>query len=499
LVSLAFSPDGKALAAAHGPVRLIDVATGKDLWRVESESHIAVAVAVSPDGRLIASGDLNGTVHLWDRQGGREIQRFQESPGSCYSLAFSPGGKYLAGTSAGVVLVWDVATGKLLYRLPGRSNYLPRLDFSPDGKEFVVAWFYEAKLQFRDPRTGAMLRTWDAAEENCLSPRFSPDGKLMATTGTAGVIRLRDRDTGTLVCSLRGNDPEVWGMAFAPDGKRLAATTGRSGTVFVWDTATGKRLSTLAGHDHAVTALAFSRDGRNLFSYGADGRLLTWDWAAGRERFLFRASTGMSGGASVLGPDAAVLVTHGDGVAHCWDFRRGTDAKELGRRLMSAWESPPALSLNGHLLAAAQHETAIFVGNPATGEEVRVLKGHDKPASGFTWVSGLAFAPDGRTLASTSADNTVRLWDAPTGKLIRIWKTGNGNNMRLAFAPDGKTLAVGEFYSGESIRLWDVASAKELTPPMRHGACLKLAFSADGRLLATGGNDDILKVWETAT
>jgi WD40 repeat protein len=496
-VALAFSPDGKRMAAAHGPVRLIDLASGRDLWRQQSDTYHACTVALSPDGKFLVSGGFhdNGLaeIRLWDAYNGKPVRRFSTGTGHLFEFTLSPDGKYLAvGDSRTGVHVLEAATGKKRYSLSGKQNYISSWSFSPDGREFVVAWPYEARLHFRDPHTGKPLRTWDMPEENAFRPTFSPDGKLLATTGGSGVIRLWDTATGAPVRQLRGNDPWIEAMVFSPDSRRLAAITYRSGTVFVWDTTTGTRLSTVAGHDLAVTALTFARDGRRLFSHGADGRLLSWDWASGAESFLFRASPDMSGGSCALGPDAAVLVTQGNGVAHCWDFRGDGGLRTLGQQLLRYQGSPLVLSPDGSVLAASQRETDIFLGETATGAEVGVLKGHTKD------VWGLAFAPDGRTLASVSSDGTVRLWDTRTKKEIRAWRTGEGMHVRLAFAPDGKILAVVEGAHGDSIRLWDVATAQETTPPLRHGGCSALAFSADGRFLATGGYDP-LKLWETAT
>jgi WD40 repeat protein len=498
-VGLAFSPDGKSLAAAHGPLRLIDLASGRDLWRQGDETLHASVVAFSPDGKLIASNEsrgLSSTIPVWDRKNGKLIRRLYPNGRFIYHLTFSPDGKYLAAACEGAAEVYEVETGKMLHRTAGKQNNIATLGFSPDGQELAVSWGYEAKVHFLDPWTAKVRRVWDIPEGKCFCPTFSADGTLLATTDNAGVIRLWDRTTGAEVRQLRGFDSWVWKVAFSPDGKRMAAATHRE-AVFLWDTTTGERLTTRAGHDRPVTAVTFSRDGRELFSYGEDGRLLAWDWTAGTETFRFRAPPGMAYGGS-LGLHAEVLVTRGDGEVHCWDFRLSQRERPLGKRLIHHTSSPLAVSPDGSLVAAQQAGATIFVGEPTTGKELHVLKGHSPNVNGFKVVTGLAFAPDGKTLASTAEDNTIRLWDARTGKETRTWETGNGHNMMLAFAPNGQTLALAEGGWGDSLRLWDTATATELTPAMRHRGCFSLAFSADGRLVAIGGAHDI-EVWETAT
>src|SRR5262249_41230514 len=149
------------------------------------------ALALAPDGRTVAAGGENNILGLWDRATGKLVRRFvghrgternTDKPGSVFSVAFSPTGETLASLSleAGVVRVWDVATGKERFQLHGRALYTVRcLAFSPDGQ--VLAWAdTDGKVRLSDAATGRLVREHQLKRQAVFSVAFSPDGKSLA-------------------------------------------------------------------------------------------------------------------------------------------------------------------------------------------------------------------------------------------------------------------------------------------------------------------------------
>jgi RNA polymerase sigma factor (sigma-70 family) len=235
--SIAFAPDGRALVSIgpeDGTIRLWDVTTGKELRRfvgAEEKGGVSLVVAFSPDGKLLAAG--GSTIRLWDVAGGRELRRLQGHEVTA-SLAFSPDGRTLAseGGHDRTLCLWDVGSGRELRRCRIREDYFSCVAFSPDGKTVASG-------------SPGLVRLWEVATagERCaakgpaagvLSLAFSPDGKALAAGGWDGAVHLWDAATGKRQGTFAGHQGAVWSVAFAPDGKTLVSSS-QDTTALVWD------------------------------------------------------------------------------------------------------------------------------------------------------------------------------------------------------------------------------------------------------------------------
>jgi DNA-binding beta-propeller fold protein YncE len=318
----------------------------------------------------------------------------------------------------------------------------------------------------------------------------APDGKTIATGGNEG-LRLWNATTGLVGRRLpeppkpADNGPpaadepmSVYAMAFAPDGKVLAASEADN-TIRLYDPATGKQLRELTGHESAASTLIFSPTGKRLYSAGYDGRVYSWDAASGKQLRQFGGQVPGSeinpenanrGGVAylALSPDGATLLTAGDNGTCLCEVATGKVRRQL-LKIAPLINSgvPSSIALRQFL-----------DGGVAFNEQG----------------SGLAFAPDGRTVASISG-NTIYLWDAGRGKELRQLG-GQGNAVRsVAFAPGGKVIA-GSSEDG-TIRFWDVATGTILAQAEGHrGGVGAIAFSADGHTLVSAGNDTTALVWD---
>jgi WD40 repeat protein len=290
---VAFSPDGKTLAAAciHR-VALWDVATGRSRkGPPQPVPRYIAAVAFSPDGKVLAWGDADpsvayrdgrllrmpGLIRFWEVGTGRVKVACRGHHDVILALAFSPDGKSLASGSAdSTARLWDAASAAPRAVLRGHKPVLRSVAFSPDGKTLAAGPAPHVKVW---EVVGGQLRGALSAEGfTGVCVAFHPAGRVLAEGGKD--VRLHDLATGKVLRVLRGHRGTVFRVAFSPDGKLLASGGGGNGgpgEVKVWEVATGKEVAALAGHTSAVYALAFSPDGRLLASGSADGTVRLWD------------------------------------------------------------------------------------------------------------------------------------------------------------------------------------------------------------------------------
>jgi WD40 repeat protein len=466
VLALAFSPDGQTLATGDSDpkVRLWDVARGRERVLPAGNTGPVFSVAFAPDGKTLAAGCWDKTVRLWDARSGEERGRLQGHREPVFAVALAPDGKTLAtGGYDQTVRLWDMGTAKERSNLKGHTAAVTSLAFAPGGRLATGSWDGTVKLWDTTRRQECdSLEGW---RRGAYSLAFAPGGRTLALG--AGGVHVWETGAGRKPFPLQGYTDGQVSVQFAPDGKTLAAA-GMSGRIRLWDVGTWRELATLQGDNQLVWSLAFSPDSKLLAAGSNDGTVRLWDVPARKEQTSFRARTGSQARFVTFSPEgrtlAVVATTWAGSAVELWDWSAGRMRSALrGHQAAIDWV---AFAPGGKLLATGAWDKTVKLWDAAAGKPLATLRGHTNV------IYHGVFAPDGRTLATASWDGTVKLWHVASGQELLTLRGSGEVIWSVAFSADGKTLAVGtdaRLGAGE-VTLWLAAPDDAVPPPNREGA-----------------------------
>jgi uncharacterized protein YjbI with pentapeptide repeats len=285
VASVAISPDGKTVASGSRDrsTKLWDMETGREIRSLIGHSDGVLSVAISPDGKILASGSADRSIKLWDIKTGREIRSLIGHSDGVLSVAISPDGKTVASGSADrSIKLWDIKTGREIRSLIGHSYIVSSVVISPDGKTLASgSWDFSIKLW--EMETGRETRSLAGHLGSVSSVAISPDGKTLASGSEDTSIKLWDMKTGREIRSFVGHSSHVSSVAISPDGKTLASGSADE-SIKLWDIATGKEIRSLIGHSNSVVSVAISPDGKTLAGGTESGSCLLLEIARKGEK-----------------------------------------------------------------------------------------------------------------------------------------------------------------------------------------------------------------------
>lgn len=493
----AYSPDDSLIATASfdGTVRIWAADDGELVAVLDDSTKRAVKdVAFHPDGSLLATSSNDRMVRIWDTSTWGMIMELEGHTSSVDAIEFSPDGEYLASVDFhGNAMIWDhdAGTPRYTFRTEDRSA-LGSVAYSPNGEYLSAAgdMLYVWEIQTGEKVMGIQ---GSGSEQNTLGQgritglSFSPDGSRIGAADFLGNAKVFDAKTGELDLILEGHSDTITDIVFDPDGNRIA-TSSFDRRVIIWDAHNGDPILGLTGHKDIVLGLAFNSDGSKLVSTSVDGAARIWDVALKRE--LFSIPTQGEPTSLAFSPDGTKIAAgvKGSGATYIWDIYTGILVKELPVEGTESWVTNISYSPTGEILATSNTDESVRIWDATSGELIRIIEGHDGT------VNDVEFSPDGERIASAASDSQVKIWQVETGSELEALQVSGAFVTSTSFHPTGKLVAGGNFTG--SIMVWNIDDDK-LNHFTKHlGPINELAFHPDGRRIASASADGTVIIWD---
>ncbi len=437
-------------------------------------------VAISHNGRLLATGGENGTLALFNRKSGQLLQFLRKHDADISALVFLPKSQWLvsAGGEDQKIIFWSLFSGQAVteWKTPAPVWALAT---SSDGK-YLASGGDDKNITVWEVATGKKFKTFVGHKERISSLAFSPDDKLLASSAYDNNAAIWDWKTGKMLHKLRGHSNHVQKVAWHPNGK-LVATASSDKSVRLWNVKSGKNVRMLLGHINKVFGIRFIDNGRYLVSASDDRSLRIWHTNSGVTVRILQGHT--SGVINVDSYADNIFSASTDGLVIAWN-------SDLAPQKMLNFADKPsstAIAPNGDSVAVgfANGKLALY-----SLPETKLL--WENSSAHAKKVKRLSFSADSRWLASASFDKTVKLWEVKTGKQQHTFLHKGAVNA-VTFASQSSSKFASASYSGE-VGLFDVNGKSRFFDAQEGYDINAVSYNSDGTRILTTGDRDI-RLW----
>ncbi|KAJ3122877.1 hypothetical protein HK098_002416 [Nowakowskiella sp. JEL0407] len=464
------------------------------LMTLEGHSRVVRAVAISPNGKLIASCSEDEFIKIWSKETGEELRILSGHASHIRAVSFSSDGQFLvSGSNDKTVKLWSVEAGEEVMTLNGHTSYVTSVQFSTDG-EYIVSGSNDQTAKLWSVTTGKELNTFKGHSNSVTSVAIANtedrNERVIVSGSKDGTIKIwsnLSNDAVVLWRTLVGHTDNVNSVAVSNDG-RYIVSGGNDKVIKIWALKDGSEVRTLSGHKLMISSVTISEDSKFIVSGSSDREVKVWEFENGREVRTLAGHTREVTSVAVSLDGMFIVSGSWDKTVNVWS----TSAAEVNGNVGGHvdWVNAIAISSDAKLLVSGSKDTNLIVWSMGTGEKIRTMQGHSKG------VLTVAISINCRYIVSGSYDNTVKLWLTESGEELRTLEGHTDCVFSVAISSDSRIVVSGS--RDRTIKVWMTSTGNLLSTIDGHGSSVSsVAISPDRQFIISGGGDKKVKVWST--